>query len=60
MRVGVAGLCRHPKSRMWWHRMIVPERYCAAVGKREWRYSLETNDDGKTHLRHAEKLVEIR
>lgn len=60
MRVRVAGLYRHPKSRMWWFRMVVPERYRHAAGKREWKYSLETSDESEARLRHAEKLAEIR
>lgn len=60
MRVRVAGLYRHPKSKMWWFRMVVPERYRVAAGKREWKYSLETSDESEARLRHAEKLAEIR
>ncbi len=33
----MAGLWRHPKSRMFWFRMGVPERYSARASKREWR-----------------------
>ncbi len=60
MRVRVAGLYRHPKSKMWWFRMVVPERYRLAAGKREWKHSLETSDESEARLRHAEKLAEIR
>jgi len=45
---------------MWWFRMVVPERYRVAAGKREWKYSLETSDESEARLRHAEKLAEIR
>lgn len=43
--------------------MVVPhgraERYGAAVGKREGKYSLETKDDGEVGLRHTKKLAEM-
>lgn len=60
MRVRVAGLYRHPKSKMWWFRMVVPERHRLAAGRREWKYSLGTTDENEARLRHAEKLAEIR
>lgn len=60
MRVRVAGLWRHPKSKVWWFRMAVPERYRAVVGKREWKFSLDETDAERARLKHAEKLVEIR
>ena len=44
---------------MWSFRMVVPERYGAAVGKREWKSFLETKDDGEVGLRHAKKLAEM-
>lgn len=60
MGVRVAGLWRHPKSKVWWFRMAVPERYRAAVGKREWKFTLEETDERRARVRHAEKLAEIR
>ncbi|WP_390901681.1 DUF6538 domain-containing protein [Sphingomonas paucimobilis] len=60
MRVRVAGLYRHPRSRMWWFCMVVPERYRLAAGKRKWKYALETSDKSEARLRHAEKLAKAR
>lgn len=59
MRLRVAGLWRHPKSKMFWFRMGVPERYRARVGKREWKESLGTADEVKARFLHARKLVEV-
>ncbi|WP_283404312.1 MULTISPECIES: DUF6538 domain-containing protein [unclassified Sphingopyxis] len=59
MRLRVAGLWRHPKSKMFWFRMGVPERYRARVGKREWKESLGTADEVKARALHARKLVEV-
>lgn len=59
MRFRVAGLWRHPRSKMFWFRMGVPERYRARVGKREWKESLGTADATEARRLHALKLVEV-
>lgn len=59
MRLRVAGLWRHPKSKMFWFRMSVPERYRARVGKREWKESLGTSVEAEARALHAQKLVEV-
>jgi hypothetical protein len=59
MRLRVAGLWRHPKSKMFWFRMGVPERYRARVGKREWKETLGTKVEAEARALHAQKLVEV-
>lgn len=59
MRLRVAGLWRHPRSKMFWFRMGVPEKYRARVGKREWKESLGTSDETEARRLHALKLVEV-
>ena len=44
---------------MFWFRMGVPERYRARVGKREWKDTLGTTDEGLARTRHARRLVEV-
>lgn len=56
----MAGIWQHPKSKNFWFRMAVPERLRARVGKREFKYSLETTDPNLARLRHADKLGEVR
>lgn len=60
MRLRVAGLWRHPRSKMLWFRMGVPERYRDRVGRREWKESLGTADEAAARALHARKLVEVR
>ena len=61
MRIRVAGLWRHPDSKVYWFRMGVPERYRALVGKREIKMSLgETCAQAaaaKAAVRRAETLA---
>ncbi|WP_373287519.1 hypothetical protein [Stakelama pacifica] len=40
--------------------MAVPARFHDGVGKREFKYSLETTDSDVARLRHAYKLSEVR
>jgi hypothetical protein len=58
MVVRVAGLFKHPKSKNWWFRQAVPERYRTYFGKREIKFSLETTDANLARSRHAERLAE--
>lgn len=58
MRVRVAGIWQHPRSKMMWFRMAVPQRYRQALGKREIKISLQTTDVGLARQRHADKLRE--
>ncbi|WP_375271092.1 DUF6538 domain-containing protein [Sphingomonas sp.] len=60
MRLRVAGLWRHPRSRMYWFRMGVPERYRDRVGKREWKETLGTADMVEARALHARKLHEVQ
>lgn len=60
MRLRVAGLWRHPRSKMFWFRMAVPEKYRARVGKREWKETLGTTDPMEARLRHARKRLEVQ
>lgn len=59
MRLRVAGLWRHPRSKIFWFRMGVPERYRTRVGKREWKETLGTTDEVEARRLHARKLVEV-
>ncbi|MBT2186900.1 DUF6538 domain-containing protein [Sphingobium nicotianae] len=56
----MAGIWQNPRSKYFWFRMAVPERFRDRVGKREFKYSLETTDRDVARLRHAEKLSEVR
>ena len=60
MRLRVAGIWQHPRSKNFWFRMAVPARFRDRVGKREFKYSLETTDRDVARLRHADKLSEVR
>lgn len=60
MRLRVAGIWQHPRSKNFWFRMAVPARFRDRVGKREFKYSLETTDCDVARLRHADKLSEVR
>lgn len=60
MRLRVAGLWRHPRSKLFWFRMGVPERYRARVGKREWKETLGTADPAEARVLHARKLLEVQ
>lgn len=59
MRLRVAGLWRHPRSKMFWFRKSVPEKYRARVGKREWKETLGTTDPTEARVLHARKLLEV-
>ncbi|WP_158049594.1 DUF6538 domain-containing protein [Sphingomonas jeddahensis] len=56
----MAGLWRHPRSKMYWFRMGVPERYRERVGKREWKETLGTADLVEARSLHARKLHEVQ
>ena len=60
MRLRVAGIWQHPRSKNFWFRMAVPGRLRVRVGKREFKFSLETTDPDLARLRHADKLGEVR
>ena len=60
MRLRVAGLWRHPRSKMFWFRMGVPEKYRARVGKREWKETLGTADPVAARTLHARKLLKVQ
>ncbi len=60
MRLRVAGIWCHPRSKMFWFRMGVPERYRARVGKREWKETLGTSDPAEARVRHVRKLAEVQ
>lgn len=59
MRLRVAGIWCHPRSKMFWFRMGVPEKYRARVGKREWKETLGTSDPAEARALHARKLAEV-
>lgn len=56
----VAGIWLNPRSKNYWFRMGVPERHRARVGKREFKWSLDTTNIEVARDRHASKLGEVR
>ncbi len=58
MSFRVAGIWQHPRSKMLWFRMAVPQRYRQEVGKREIKVSLQTTDMDIARARHADRLRE--
>lgn len=60
MRLRVAGIWQHPRSKNFWFRMAVPARLRERVGKREFKFSLDTTDIDVARVRHADRLGEVR
>lgn len=50
---------KHPKTGIYWLRKVVPDDLRAAVGKREFKFSLKTKDAAEAKQRHAAELAKI-
>jgi len=60
MGLRLPGPITHPESKNLWFRMAVPERLRAKIGKREIKFSLETDDPAEAKIRQAQEQARWR